>query len=83
MKKVGLFELFLNRSSSSILRYRKLSFNILIKHGMAIFHKKIDAISESEDNCNRQGKGGNTCTRARTLPNPEALGPEIEEGAVN
>ena len=32
-------------------------------------------------------KGGTTRTRvhrhARTLPNPEALGPEIEEGAVN
>ena len=28
-------------------------------------------------------KGGTTGTRARTLPNQEALGPEIEEGAVN
>ena len=38
--------------------------------------------------CNRQGKRGHyTHARAhrhaRTLPNPEALGPEIEEGAVN
>ena len=34
-----------------------------------------------------RGKGGTTRTRvhghARTLPNPELLGPEIEEGAVN
>ena len=36
--------------------------------------------------CNQQGKRG-PYARAhrhwRTLPNPEALGPEIEEGAVN
>ena len=38
--------------------------------------------------CNQQGKRGH-CARAlthrhaRTLPNTEALGPEIEEGAVN
>ena len=38
---------------------------------------------QNSNNCNRQGKGGTTRTRARTLPNPEALGPEIEEGAVN
>ena len=34
-----------------------------------------------------RGKGGPTHVRAHrhacTLPNPEALGPEIEEGAVN
>ena len=30
-----------------------------------------------------RGKEGTTRTRACTLPNPEALGPEIEEGAVN
>ena len=38
--------------------------------------------------CNQQGKRGtytraHTHRHARTLPNPEALGPEIEEGAVN
>ena len=35
-------------------------------------------------NCNQQGKRGHYArARAHTLPNPEALGPEIEEGAVN
>ena len=38
--------------------------------------------------CNQQGKRGHYARahahrHARTLPNPEALGPEIEEGAVN
>ena len=38
-------------------------------------------------NCNRQVKGGHYAharvhRHARTLPNPEALGQEIEEGAV-
>ena len=43
-----------------------------------------------EDDCNQQGKRGHYAhahahahRHARTLPNPEALGPEIEEGAVN
>ena len=40
------------------------------------------------NNCNQQGKRGpyaraHTHRHARTLPNPEALGPDIEEGAVN
>ena len=39
-------------------------------------------------NCNQQGKRGpyaraRAHRHARTLPNPEALGPDIEEGAVN
>ena len=38
--------------------------------------------------CNQQGKRGHYASarahrHAYTLPNPEALGPEIEEGAVN
>ena len=42
----------------------------------------------SNVNCNQQGKRGHyararTHRHTRTLPNPEALGPEIEEGAVN
>ena len=39
-------------------------------------------------NCNQQGKRGHYARarahrHARTLPNPEALGPEIEVGTVN
>ena len=45
-------------------------------------------LSLTTGHCNQQGKRGHYArTRAyrhvRTLPNPEALGPEIEEGAVN
>ena len=52
--------------------------------GHLYYKKKV----KLEENCNRQGKRGHyaharTHRHARTLPNPEALGPEIEEGAVN
>ena len=45
-------------------------------------------LSLTTGHCNQQGKRGHyACARAyrhaRTLKNPEALGPEIEEGAVN
>ena len=36
--KVGIFELSLDRSSSSIIRYRQLIFIFFVKRAMAIFH---------------------------------------------
>ena len=53
MKKVGLFELFLNRLSSSKLKDRQLNFIFLSNVAWQFFTKRLfifDVISESEDN---------------------------------
>ena len=44
-----------------------------------------DSWYDGTDTVTSRGKGGTTRAHrhARTLPNPEALGPEIEESAVN